>query len=122
MEAYDVTVSKQMCGKPIGAALWRFDDVAPHWDQLVMRCWRTRGGVRSLYQEGPVTRLLEPRDLLRRWCGETMLPAGTAMFCGTQAVIGALGAGDAFEVELADPVLGRSLRHAYRVQSLTVAA
>jgi hypothetical protein len=43
------------------------------------------------------------------------------MFCGTQAVIGELGGGEAFEVELHDPVLRRSIRHAYRVASLEVA-
>ncbi|AKJ67685.1 hypothetical protein PATSB16_14680 [Pandoraea thiooxydans] len=122
VEAYDVTVSKQMCGKPVGTGLWRFDEVADHWDALVMRCWRMRDGQRELYQEGAVTSLLDPRELIRRLTGEDALPAGTAMFCGTQAVIGELGHGDAFEVELHDPVRQRTLRHAYRVHSLAVAA
>nr|WP_272942869.1 DUF2848 domain-containing protein [Cupriavidus basilensis] len=121
VEAYDVTVSKQMCAKPLGTAVWRFDDVAAHWDQLQMRCWRTRDGQRELYQEGQVTRLLDPRDLIQRLTGEDKLPVGTAMFCGTQAVIGELGSGEAFEVELHDPVLKRTLRHAYRVACLAVA-
>lgn len=121
VEAYDVTVSKQMCDKPVGTQVWRFDDVADHWDSLEMRCWRVRDGERALYQEGNVTRLLDPRDLIQRLTGESSLPPGTAMFCGTQAVIGELGHGEAFEVELHDPVRNRTLRHAYRVQSLAVA-
>lgn len=121
VEAYDVTVSKQMCGKPMGREVWRFDEVADHWDSLEMRCWRVRDGQRALYQEGKVTRLLDPRDLIGRLTGESELPPGTAMFCGTQAVIGDLGHGEAFEVELHDPVRNRSLRHAYRVASLEVA-
>lgn len=121
VEAYDVTVSKQMCAKPVGGTVWRFDEVAPHWDRLEMRCWRTRGGERALYQEGSVTRLLDPRELIRRLTGADALPSGTAMFCGTQAVIGELGHGESFEVELHDPVLGRTLRHDYRVDSLPVA-
>jgi 2-keto-4-pentenoate hydratase/2-oxohepta-3-ene-1,7-dioic acid hydratase in catechol pathway len=121
VEAYDVTVSKQMCDKPVGKEVWRFDDVADHWDSLEMRCWRVRDGKRSLYQEGKVTRLLDPRELIRRLTGEAALPPGTAMFCGTQAVIGELGHGEAFEVELHDPVRNLTLRHAYRVQSLAVA-
>jgi len=121
VEAYDVTVSKQMCAKPIGREVWRFDEVADHWDALEMRCWRVRDGQRALYQEGKVTRLLEPRDLIERLTGEAQLPPGTAMFCGTQAVIGELGHGDAFEVELHDPVRNRTLRHAYRVEALAVA-
>lgn len=121
VEAYDVTVSKQMCGKPMGRDVWRFDEVADHWDALEMRCWRVRDGQRALYQEGKVTRLLDPRDLIRRLTGEAQLPPGTAMFCGTQAVIGEMGHGEAFEVELHDPVRNRSLRHAYRVETLAVA-
>ncbi len=121
VEAYDVTVSKQMCDKPVGTQVWRFDDVADHWDSLEMRCWRVRDGERALYQDGKVTRLLDPRDLIQRLTGESSLPPGTAMFCGTQAVIGELGHGEAFEVELHDPVRNRTLRHAYRVQSLAVA-
>ncbi len=121
VEAYDVTVSKQMCAKPMGREVWRFDEVADHWDALEMRCWRVRDGQRALYQEGKVTRLLDPRDLIERLTGEAQLPPGTAMFCGTQAVIGDLGHGEAFEVELHDPVRNRTLRHAYRVESLAVA-
>ncbi|MBO4122543.1 DUF2848 domain-containing protein [Cupriavidus gilardii] len=121
VEAYDVTVSKQMCDKPVGTQVWRFDEVADHWDSLEMRCWRVRDGERALYQEGKVTRLLDPRDLIQRLTGESSLPSGTAMFCGTQAVIGELGHGEAFEVELHDPVRNRTLRHAYRVQTLAVA-
>ena len=121
VEAYDVTVSKQMCAKPVGKEVWRFDEVAAHWDQLEMRCWRTCDGVRALYQEGSVTRLLDPRDLMTRLTGEDALPVGTALFGGTQAVIGALGYGEQFEIELHDPVLKRSLRHTYQVKCLEVA-
>ncbi|AZG14647.1 DUF2848 domain-containing protein [Cupriavidus pauculus] len=121
VEAYDVTVSKQMCAKPMGREVWRFDEVADHWDALEMRCWRVRDGQRALYQEGKVTRLLDPRDLIGRLTGEDQLPPGTAMFCGTQAVIGEMGHGELFEVELHDPVRNRSLRHAYRVEALAVA-
>ena len=121
VEAFDVTVSKQMCDKPIAADAWRLEDVLGHWDQLVMRTWRSRDGVRELYQQGPVTSLLAPNTLLAKLNDSASLPAGTAMFCGTQPVIGELGYGEAFEMELVDPVLGRSLRHAYSVEPLPVA-
>ena len=121
VEAFDVTVSKQMCDKPIAADAWRLEDVLGHWDQLVMRTWRSRDGVRELYQQGPVTSLLAPNTLLAKLNDSASLPAGTAMFCGTQPVIGELGYGEAFEMELFDPVLGRSLRHAYSVEPLPVA-
>jgi len=119
-EAYDVTVSKQMCAKPVSAELWRFDDVAGHWDELIARSWRTRGGKRELYQEGPMTSLRDPRELMRNYARADALPVGTAMYCGTQPVKGELGYGEAFELELHDPRLNRSLRHAYTVRALPV--
>ena len=33
VESYSVTVSKQMCDKPIAPVLWDLDDVIGHWDQ-----------------------------------------------------------------------------------------
>jgi len=121
VEAYDVTVSKQMCAKPVSQDVWRFEEVAGHWDQLISRTWRVRDGARALYQEGPMTGLRDPRELAEKYAGPSGLPVGTAMYCGTHAVIGQLGYGEAFEMELHDPVLNRSLRHAYRVRTLTVA-
>src|SRR6266478_7521563 len=58
VEAYGVTVSKQMCPKPIGRELWRFTDLEAHWDDLMLRSWVTRHGTRALYQEGPVANIL----------------------------------------------------------------
>ena len=37
VEKYGVTVSKQMCEKPIAPVFWAYDDVAPHWDRLILR-------------------------------------------------------------------------------------
>src|SRR5437899_1337513 len=49
VEAYGVTVSKQMCDKPIAPAFWPFDDVAAHWDRLTLRAHVVEGGKRVLY-------------------------------------------------------------------------
>ncbi|MGH8435326.1 MAG: DUF2848 domain-containing protein [Pseudomonas sp.] len=122
VEAYGVTVSKQMCPKPISKELWAFEDVRQHWDQLVLRSWVTRDGKRQLYQEGPVTRLRTPDDLMARYVGPSaVLPPGSAMFCGTLPVNGEIRGGELFEIEFEDPVLHRALRHSYRVRNLTIA-
>ncbi|KLU23500.1 hypothetical protein EOS_25085 [Caballeronia mineralivorans PML1(12)] len=126
VEAYGVAVSKQVCAKPLGNDAWLYADVAPHWDRLTMRSWLTGAdGERRLYQSGAVNGLLEPADLWRRFSGAAALPARSAMFGGTLAVHGAIAAmssGDAFELELHDPVLGRTLKHRYSVASLPVVA
>ena len=39
VEAYSVTVSKQMCDKPIASGLWELEDVIGHWDKMILRSW-----------------------------------------------------------------------------------
>src|ERR1700759_2606422 len=51
VESYGVTVSKQMCPKPIGEELWSFNDVQEHWDELILRSFVHRDGQRLSYQE-----------------------------------------------------------------------
>ena len=120
VEAYGITVSKQMCDKPIAAEVWPFEEVAPHWDSLVLRSWLTRDGERTLYQEGTVANLLRPADVISRLTGGPELPDGTALFGGTTPAIGGIRPGERFECELDDPVLSRRLRLAYEVVTLPV--
>ena len=42
------------------------------------------------------------------------------MYCGTPGAIGGIRPGTRFEMELEDPVLGRTLRHAYDIKVLPV--
>jgi hypothetical protein len=116
-EAVGVSLSKQMCAKPVSREVWRLDDVAAHWDKLVLRSYVNVGAERRLYQEGSVKAMRPPTELFRLYGGGS-LPAGTAMFCGTLAVHGAITPSDAFEMELEDPVLGRKITHSYRIKTL----
>ena len=102
----------------VGAVLWRYDEVRPHWDRLVLRSFVSDGGGRRLYQEGPVTNMRSPEDLIRRYTGGDALALGTAMFCGTFAVHGGISTGGRFDMELSDPMLGRTLAHGYNIVSL----
>ena len=117
-ETIGVTLSKQLCAKPVGATLWRYDEVKPHWDQLKLRSYVPDGGKRRLYQEGPVTNMRSPEELIKLYTGGDKLEPGTVMFCGTFAVHGGFSYGGAFEMELDDPVLGRKLTHSYKTVSL----
>ena len=74
VETYGVTVSKQMCDKPVAPVFWAFDDVVPHWDRLMLRAHVIENGERTIYQEGSVAAMLEPLDLM----GRCALSAGTA--------------------------------------------
>lgn len=119
VEAYGVTVSKQMCPKPISRELWPFAEMKDHWDSLVLRSWITRDHQPVLYQQGVVTRMLSPEDLIARYTGgSTTLGAGTAMFCGTMPLLVPMGFAADFKIELEDPVHNRTLHHQYRVRAL----
>lgn len=117
-EAYSVALSKQLCPKPLGAALWRFEELAGHWDMLVLRSYATWQGERQLYQEGPVSSLRPPSELAERFAGSGGLRPGTVMFCGTVPARNGIHPATLFEIELHDPILGRTLRHRYEVRPL----
>jgi hypothetical protein len=112
-ETIGVSLSKQLCAKPVSSESWRYDEVKPHWEKLVLRSWADG----ELYQEGPVTAMRSPEDLLQRYGG---LKSGWAMFCGTLAAKGGIRPAERFAMELDDPVLKRKLKHEYRVKVLPV--
>jgi hypothetical protein len=120
VEAYSVTVSKQMCDKPIASELWELEDVIGHWDRLILRSFAWINGERVLYQEGTLDAMLPVEELIERQFGKSGLPDGCAMFGGTFGAKGGIRPASRFEIELEDPVLKRSIRHAYDVITLPV--
>ena len=120
VETYGVTVSKQMCDKPIAPVFWPFDEVVPHWDQLVLRAHVTENGARVLYQEGTVAAMMDPKGLLARYTEKGRLAENTLMFCGTLAAKGGVRPTAQFAFELEDPVMRRRVAHAYAVRSLPI--
>lgn len=120
VETYSVTVSKQMCDKPVAPVLWALDEVEDHWDAMILRAFAWIGGARVLYQQGTLDAMLPVRELLRRGFGGDRLPDGFAMFGGTFAAIGGIRSASRFEFELEDPVLKRVIRHGYDVTELPV--
>ena len=120
VEKIGVTVSKQMCDKPVATTFWAFDEVAPHWDKLILRAHVTENSKRALYQEGPVAAMRTPADLMSRYSKSGHLAEDNLMFCGTLAARGGVRPTDNFEFELEDPVLGRKISHAYRVKKLPI--
>lgn len=120
VESYSVTVSKQMCDKPMSPVLWDLSDVIGHWDRMILRSWAWFDGNRTLYQEGTLDAMLPVKELIERGFGKSGLPDGCAMFGGTFAAKGGIRPSVRFEYELEDPVLNRKLTHAYDVIVLPV--
>ena len=120
VEAYSVTVSKQMCDKPIAPVLWELEEIIGHWDQMILRSHAWIDGARVLYQEGTLDSMLPVAELIQRGFGGAGFPDGCAMFGGTFAAKGGIRSASRFEFELEDPVLKRSIRHDYDVIELPV--
>jgi hypothetical protein len=118
LESINVAASKQVCAKPLGREVWPLAQVAGHWDRLLLRSYLCCGPTRELYQEGSLGANLSATVLIDLYSGGAGLPEGTVMFCGTLPVQGGLRSGLRFEIEIEDPVLERSLRHAYQVREL----
>jgi len=117
-ETIGVALSKQLCAKPIAPDAWRYDEVRPHWEKLVLRSWIFENGKKVLYQEGAVTTMRSPEDLIEKF---GKLKPGSGMFCGTLAAKGGIRGAGRFAMELEDPVRGRKLAHEYAIRCLEVA-
>lgn len=127
---YDTAKIKQMCPAVVAKDAWWYRDVQDHWDQLNLRSYVTLLEKRALYQDSSLNVSLDLEHHMRvnPWLKE----AGTILFCGTVDVVNGLPQNfyqfqphikdlefpSDFYLELHDPVLGRSISHYYRVQSV----
>lgn len=122
VETYNITVSKQMCDKPVASTVWPWDELVDHWESLVLRSHIVAGGKRELYQEGSVAAMRAPVDLIGRYeAGHGKFTPGTVMFGGTLAAKGGIRPADRFEFELVDATLNRRIAHAYGIDVLPIA-
>ncbi len=121
LETVGVAISKQLCGKPIAPDIWPFDEVRNHWDQLILRSYIYENGTRRLYQEGQLSSMLAPIDLIEQFESENGRQGGDlAMYCGTFAAKFRIDWTDRFDLELEDPVLERTIRHDYRLRDIPI--
>lgn len=119
-ETMGIALSKQLCGKVVGRDLWRFEDIADHWDRLELRAFAWIEGERLLYQEGTLAALRTPSDLIARYSDGGVLKPGSLMFGGTLGAIGGIRPAARFEMSMHDPVLGRTMSHSYAIAPLPV--
>lgn len=120
LEAFNIAWSKNMLPNVISKELWLFDDVLPHWDQIVLRSWVTQDGKRSLYQEAPLRSILPPKELLSFVRSNIQGELNhIVIFSGTIGLLrGEFIFGEKFEVELENPVLKDRLSVSYEVTPL----
>jgi hypothetical protein len=116
-ERDSIRLSKQLCPKPVCPRVWRYADVAAHWDRVVLRSFCGDERPDQLYQEGPAAALLDPETILTGAAGRARVDvdAGLLVFSGTLSILGELRFAGAFAVELVDEERGTRLRVEYVV-------
>jgi len=119
-ETMGIALSKQLCAKVLAREAWRLDEVEAHWDRISIRSFAVIAGKRVPYQDGTLSAMRTPADLIGRYAGGGSLALGTVMMGGTLAAIGGIRPASRFEMELDDPAAGRIIRAAYDISVLPV--
>ncbi len=117
-ERYGIQLCKQLYPDVLAAEVWPYGEVREHWDRLVLRCWAIHREGRTLYQQAALAELLDAETWLAVLERGQIRRPGLVFLSGTPPTLGGLIFAQAYDLELEDPVLGRSLRHHYRVDVL----
>jgi hypothetical protein len=126
LETHSVALSKQICAKPVAPVLWPFEEVEAHLDDIRIRSFvrddATAGW--TPYQDGKLASIRPLGELVASSpaaSGALRLQAGTAMMCGTFAVLsGGVRPSRFFRMEMVDERLGRTIEHCYEMTPLPV--
>jgi hypothetical protein len=119
IETRSIPASKQMYAKCLASECWPYEELRDHWDQLALRCWVTKEGQRTVYQQALLASILSPAELLNGLPREGIgYQEGVILFSGTIATQSGIVYGDSYDLELEDPVFKRGLQHSYQVKVL----
>ncbi len=120
-EHMGITVAKQLCDKPLASEFWPLSEVEDHWDRLRLFAVILENGEDVVYQDGSVSGLLSPTEMLRHLAEDGGAMAdGVLLFGGTCGATGDVRFSPQFRFELVDPVLDRTIRHCYEVMPVPI--
>ena len=124
LEETDIPRSKQICPNLIGQKVWPLAEVEAHWDDLIIRSRMIREGQETLYQEGPLQLILDPKGLMEFVKSKVVGSLdGTVILSGTLgSLTGGFVYGERFMAELVDSKLNRRLELEYDVHPLDYVA
>jgi hypothetical protein len=117
LESVDIPWAKQVTPSVLGPRVWRWEDVRDHWDQITIESTVHENGTETLYQRAGVAEFWTPPEMVAGLKGRVAETGGARLlFSGTVVSEGErLIYADRFSMAMHDPVLGRSLEHAYDV-------
>lgn len=122
LEVDDIPWSKQVAPNIVAPTLWRWSDVADHWDDIEMSSHvaDVPGGERQLYQRASVSEFWTPMEMLESVEGRLAPAEGARVFfSGTVVSEGEkLNFGREWTLRMHDPVTGKAIEHTYNVSVL----
>jgi len=117
LETVSIPWSKQVAPNVVAPLLWRWEDVADHWNEVTMECWVVDGGERIRYQHAGVAEFWTPvemRDSIRGRIAEDQ--GALVLFSGTVVTDDEkFRYCNEWTISLNDPVLNRRIVHTYTV-------
>lgn len=122
LEATDIPWGKQVTPNVLAPTMWRWSDVADHWDDVEMSSHVAHepGGDRVLYQTASVSEFWTPMEMLDGVDGRIAPVDGVKVFfSGTVVSVDEkLNFGREWTLRMHDPVTGKSIEHTYTVSIL----
>jgi hypothetical protein len=87
-----------------------------------MKSYIIKDGERTLYQEGSVTEMINPHDLIKKYedTAKTSFADNDIMYGGTFPAIGGIQYSSCFEFEIVDPLLDRKISHKYDIDIIDI--
>ncbi|MGB7184947.1 MAG: DUF2848 domain-containing protein [Burkholderiaceae bacterium] len=122
IERAGIALAKQLCSKPVARTAWRWDEVRPNADTMLIKSWIHDDGDRSAYQQGTLEEILPLDALLEQMHSQTGrgMEPGTLLFCGTVPAIGGIRPSPQFSGLILDPAAGRTITLDYAVDFLRI--
>jgi Protein of unknown function (DUF2848) len=118
LEAVDIPWSKQVTPNILAPVVWRWQDVAAHWDAVQMESFVTEGGQRKLFQKAGVAEFWTPIEMRDSLHGRIVpvTEGGMVLFSGTVVSVDhQLSYAREWTIRMTDPVLGRTIEHTYHI-------
>ncbi len=113
LERHSGPKAKNVCPNIIAPVAWRYEDIAPHFDELVIEADIRINGEWSPYQRDVAGSLLPPSYWFENLSKLDLIQDGLILFSGTIPTINGLLFGDAYRIRIVDPVGGQNLEHEY---------
>lgn len=121
LEEDDIPKAKQVYPNTISKDVWRLSEIKDYWDEIILRSWVEHEGQKIIYQEAPLSALLDPNDLINRVKKIVDLPnlAGLVIYSGTVAAKVEVDYSPYFAAELEDPKRNLKLTSSYRLEPVS---